>query len=253
MTGEIRTGIEVRKLFLITTAVFSLFLLLNGCSTPLLDVPKILEVSANARLYTAYNIWCENPAEISSLNYQKGKIIPFGTEVSIKEAAEDRIVFEIVPSGGEYTISYLKEYTFRIPKEEYLKRWEWVSTEQFFRRLVSPKEHNEKYWILKREVEYRKGYESVSIDDFIRNLFTTKNLAGQSEGLSPENLRKLQSGIVEPGMTKKEVLMAYGYPPTYRTPSLDEDTWIYLPDRFVSLRVVFGKDKGEDKVIEVLK
>ena len=49
--------------------------------------------------------------------------------------------------------------------------------------------------------------------------------------LSPEEQDHIEKGTVGGGMTKEAVLMAYGYPPSHRTPSLSMDTWTYWTGR----------------------
>ena len=46
--------------------------------------------------------------------------------------------------------------------------------------------------------------------------------------MEQENIKK---GTIAVGMSKDAVLMAYGYPPTHRTPSIKSDSWGYWLDR----------------------
>ena len=48
-------------------------------------------------------------------------------------------------------------------------------------------------------------------------------------------------GRVELGMTKEQVLMSLGYPPTHRTASTELDTWTYWYNRWVTYQVIFSK------------
>ena len=52
----------------------------------------------------------------------------------------------------------------------------------------------------------------------------------------------IQEGRAYMGMSKKAVRIALGYPATHRTPSLEDDTWIYWRNRFDTLAVEFGID-----------
>src|SRR5262245_12420559 len=52
----------------------------------------------------------------------------------------------------------------------------------------------------------------------------------------------IQNGRVEVGMTKEQVIMSLGYPPTHRTASTDLNTWVYWNNRWVTYHVVFGDD-----------
>ncbi|MBU1183380.1 MAG: hypothetical protein KKF00_14705, partial [Proteobacteria bacterium] len=55
-----------------------------------------------------------------------------------------------------------------------------------------------------------------------------------------ENIKK---GIITLGMSKKAVLMAYGYPPTHKTPLLTSDIWHYWYARLHKVNVYFKDDK----------
>jgi hypothetical protein len=54
--------------------------------------------------------------------------------------------------------------------------------------------------------------------------------------------RHIEAGTVGPGMTKAGVVFAIGYPPEFKTPDLNADTWTYWRSRVRSFDVVFGKD-----------
>jgi len=53
----------------------------------------------------------------------------------------------------------------------------------------------------------------------------------------------IQDGRVERGMTKEQVIMSLGYPPTHRTASTDLNSWTYWYNRWVTYTVTFN-DKG---------
>lgn len=57
--------------------------------------------------------------------------------------------------------------------------------------------------------------------------------------MSPEDQAGIQQGQVFPGMTKQGVIMAAGYPPEHRTPSLQQDTWRYWGSRKRTFEVHF--------------
>ena len=58
-----------------------------------------------------------------------------------------------------------------------------------------------------------------------------------------ETARGAECGEVVPGMSRQEVLFAYGPPPACRTPSLRNETWIYWIAPEQTIRVVFRNDK----------
>lgn len=54
----------------------------------------------------------------------------------------------------------------------------------------------------------------------------------------------IENGRVEVGMTKPQVLMSIGYPPTHRTASTDLNTWTYWQNHWVTYQIIFG-DTGK--------
>lgn len=50
--------------------------------------------------YTKVNIWYEDPGKISSTNYHRGAIIPFGTKVEIINQAKEKIHFTTEDQPG---------------------------------------------------------------------------------------------------------------------------------------------------------
>ncbi len=58
--------------------------------------------------------------------------------------------------------------------------------------------------------------------------------------LSSEDQSGIQQGSVYQGMTKQGVILALGYPPEHRTPSLEQDVWRYWSTRNRSFEVYFS-------------
>ena len=54
-------------------------------------------------------------------------------------------------------------------------------------------------------------------------------------------IEKLKAGIVEKGMTKQEVELAFGPPCAFRTPSPALDTWCFWTEFLVGKRIIFTK------------
>ena len=59
---------------------------------------------------------------------------------------------------------------------------------------------------------------------------------------SPSVQTAITDGRVEQGMTREQVIMSLGYPPTHRTPSIDAPLWVYWYNRWVTFNVQFGAD-----------
>ena len=66
----------------------------------------------------------------------------------------------------------------------------------------------------------------------------------KKQAAAAERTRRLiEEATVEPGMTKNEVVMALGYPPVHRTPSLSAPMWTYWANRWATFEVYFDGDK----------
>ena len=74
---------------------------------------------------------------------------------------------------------------------------------------------------------------------YVRQFFTLKDLSEQTKGIPEAVKKKILRGIVTPKMTKRDVLLAYGHPAAFRTPSTLNSTWIYFISRDITKRVIF--------------
>ncbi len=110
-----------------------------------------------------------------------------------------------------------------------------------FRRVSDGKEF---------QINYNINRNLVPIEVFIKRLFVFRDEKDLTMGVRPVIYEKIRRGIVEKGMTRSEVLLAYGPPPAMRTPSETVDTWLYWSNEGVTKRVVFFGDKVVD-VIEL--
>lgn len=183
--------------------VFCLFsaltlMLFAGCRHPF-SVAEALQQPEHSAIYTQCNLWYDANNKISSLHFQSGTMIPFGTEVEIVNAYGTKIKFKTA-SGGVYTLMFHPE------------------------------------WLM------------IPMPDYARQVFTLKNRDQLCEGMSEDQIRAAASGQITKGMSRREVLLARGFPPASRTPSISNSTWVYWKDRYTTIRVVFQNDK----VIEIL-
>jgi hypothetical protein len=92
-------------------------------------------------------------------------------------------------------------------------------------------------------LDFDQGLMVMTMEDYLRKTFSTKSSDDVAKDLRPSTYEKLKRGVVEAGMTRDMVLLAYGYPAPSRTSSLKDDTWIYWDDTLKSRRVVFKGDK----------
>jgi hypothetical protein len=141
--------------------------------------------------------------EISDANYLKGTLIPFGTRVQVLEVKKHSVEFQ--PAGNPPITLVLKYGKDAISMDEYLDR------------------------LFLREDPHAK---------------LPKPGKDKKQAAAAEHTRKLiEEGEVGPGMTKDEVIMALGYPPVHRTPSLSSPNWTYWANRWATFEVYFDGDK----------
>lgn len=84
-----------------------------------------------------------------------------------------------------------------------------------------------------------KHHPGLSINQFMARLFTTKSLGQLTEGFSGMELAAVKSGVLQPGMSKKAVAVAYGYPIETKTPSLQDNQWVFMMNRFRTKAINF--------------
>ena len=92
-------------------------------------------------------------------------------------------------------------------------------------------------------IEFEKRYRMQLPEDYLREVFTRDDLETLTEGIPLMDLEKLKHGIVEKGMSKQEVRLAYGRPCKFKTPDESLDTWLYWIDFLTGRRIVFNNDK----------
>lgn len=89
---------------------------------------------------------------------------------------------------------------------------------------------------------YVPRHSTISVQEMFGRYFSKKNEmgpGGKFESFTPKERDAVRGAVVHPGMRKEAVLMAYGYPPSHRTPSLDENTWVYFKGLYVPYTLRF--------------
>ena len=94
----------------------------------------------------------------------------------------------------------------------------------------------------KFRIKYSTDYRMMAAEDYMRELFSTKNEAALTLGIHPLTVDKLKAGIVEKGMTRQEVELAFGPPCAFRTPSPALDTWCFWTEYLVGKRIIFTRN-----------
>jgi hypothetical protein len=86
------------------------------------------------------------------------------------------------------------------------------------------------------------GRKQEGIEQLARKIVVPANPAQKIAGW-PEPVRNaVRTGTVINGMTREQVIVSVGYPPTHRTPSLDAPVWNHWQSRAGRFEVYFGPD-----------
>ena len=78
--------------------------------------------------------------------------------------------------------------------------------------------------------------------DYIAQTFTAAAPEEIFKDIPANVRRRIERGEVVPGMTRPQVLLAYGPPPAARTPDTRNETWIYWVSDTQTIRLVFRGD-----------
>ncbi|HUJ17937.1 MAG TPA: hypothetical protein VL197_08080 [Nitrospirota bacterium] len=176
--------------------------------------------------FTTANIWYEKANDIPSTNYHKGRMLPIGTmvtKVSIRDGhASGRV--------SQSSVLAKKPDSMIVPMD-----------------ITFEDEHGEKFVItfLKKHAS-----STMTVRDYFRQYFSREDPlreGGPVQQLTDAEKENVKNGVISIGMSKEAVLMAYGYPPSHRTPSIEDDHWIYWISR-VSQKEVFFAD---GKVVQI--
>jgi len=98
------------RIFTIFAVVLIAAATLTGCVEPVV-FSEVFQQTADQKIYTKYNIWYTDPADINSLNIQHGSYIPLGTEIEpVSTSNNGEIKFKTVKDGKEYTIKFNSGY-----------------------------------------------------------------------------------------------------------------------------------------------
>jgi hypothetical protein len=90
---------------------------------------------------------------------------------------------------------------------------------------------------------YRRYGKDIPMETYLARLFPDTDPNAKLGKMPAKKKKLLEQGMVEPGMTRDDVLLALGYPPAHRTPSLSAPSWHYWRNRFVQFDVYFDGDK----------
>ena len=165
-------------------------------------------VDPKIQRYTAYNIWYEKPASVWSTNYKTGQVIYAGTPVS------------------DVRVGYKRNHSliaFKVPS---------MGNAEFIVAYTD------------------RHHGNLTFEKFKERMFTRKNFDELSKGLTADEIKAIKSPrpSVCKGMSKRAVILSWGYPPEVATPATSLNAWKYWINRFRTVIVRFdanGKTENE--------
>lgn len=87
--------------------------------------------------------------------------------------------------------------------------------------------------------EFHSRNMRMSVDEYIQLIASPTSVS--LDKLSNTDRKGIKAGKVYSGMTKQGVRVALGYPAVHRTPSLEDNTWIYWRNRFQTMAIEFDQ------------
>lgn len=92
---------------------------------------------------------------------------------------------------------------------------------------------------------HARKHSKIKLRELFYRYFSETSVMANGEAFSKLTKKEQENvldGIIEPGMSKEAVLMAYGYPPTHRTPDLASNIWTYWESRAVKNVLYFEEN-----------
>lgn len=84
-------------------------------------------------------------------------------------------------------------------------------------------------------------YPDLTIEQLMERTFTSKNFETLVQNLTSVEIDGIKNAKILSGMSKQAVLIAYGFPPSHMTTTLDMNTWTYWRNRWVKDLVEFDE------------
>ena len=162
-------------------------------------------MNSGRQYYLAYNLWYDNPRKIEAINFKMlPKVLGAGKPV-------EKVVLAYEALDDETT-----HIRFCIKGEE-----------QIYRLYFSDRyQKNENGRLTYRELMVRT--------------FTPMTFDEITNDLTQAEINNIKHGTIQKGMSKKAVLISWGFPPLMATLSLDDSRWTYWKKRVPHIYVDFN-------------
>jgi hypothetical protein len=99
------------------------------------------------------------------------------------------------------------------------------------------------------KLTHQYGTKEESFAQYFGKILVADDPRPRIAAYRPAVQRAIENSKAERGMTREQVLTSLGYPPTHKTPSINDREWTYWYNHWVTFKVVFD-DAG--KVSEIV-
>src|SRR6266545_2876534 len=86
------------------------------------SLAAILACAAD-KLYTSYNIWFEQPTRVYSTNYQKGNLLPAGSEVKDVKRSSGKLEFTDPKLEMKFSVEFVGKNNTGLTGEQWMARF----------------------------------------------------------------------------------------------------------------------------------
>jgi hypothetical protein len=99
------------------------------------------------------------------------------------------------------------------------------------------------------QIPHDYGSDQESLETYVAKLVLPFDPRTRVASWSPEVREAIFRGVVIPGMTREQVLVAVGYPPTHRTLTLDSNVWHLWASRVGRYEVHFNSQGTVERIV----
>jgi hypothetical protein len=100
-------------------------------------------------------------------------------------------------------------------------------------------------------IAHEYGRKQESVEQFVKKLVVPASPKAKIASWPPPVRSAIEKGTVVNGMTREQVIVSVGYPPTHRTPTLDAPMWQHWQSRAGRFEVYWGADGKVERTVGV--
>jgi hypothetical protein len=99
------------------------------------------------------------------------------------------------------------------------------------------------------KIAHDYGRDQESLETYVRKLVAQEDPRARVASYSPEVREAIFRGVVIRGMTREQVLVAVGYPPTHRTFTLESNVWHPWASRHGRYEIHFDSQGTVERIV----